>query len=375
MQFQKWARGVDMTISRPQEELVFSNVRIPYPLSLFVPLKAGSNNFRLAGEKLAPYTMPWACYLQNDQLRRFNGKTIDLKHFDDLDKCYHVITAGQVSMVGFCSPPPATFSVSAKRIKDQNTPRYVVKMETEATRCISDLQKELIKTVITLEVPVSGQPKATIEQTKNGKHLPTKNITFTNNKIVEIVNNLGRTIISKSPFDNTLLIENDVIGFFEFDGKFLNMLMIPPRFEDRRFTGLCGNSPLSMKGKELKGTKTCTYTKPILEIASQRVQTGSCPLLEGPVKTELEKEKAKCEAASFHEVFGQGSGNGMGLKYGGEHFNSGVAGGMGKGNFGYRRRCKRRGSYCRPFVLPCCIGKCEDVGTNPRNGNTIYKCK
>merc|ERR1712168_39924 len=238
---------------------------------------------------------------------KFNGKTIDLKHFDDLDKCYHVITAGQVSLAGFCSPPPATFSVSAERIKDQNTPRYVVKMETEATRCISDLQKELIKTVITLEVSVSGQPKATIEQTKNGEHLPTKNITFTNNKIVEIVNNLGRTIISKSPFDNTLLIENDVIGFFEFDGKFLNMLMIPPRFEDRRFTGLCGNSPLSMKGKELKGTKTCTYTKPILEIASQRVQTGSCPLLEGP-------------------------GNGMGLKYGGEHFNSGIAGGMGKGS-------------------------------------------
>merc|ERR1711962_1685841 len=53
MQFQKWARGVDMTISRPQEELVFSNVRIPYPLSLFVPLKAGSDNFRLAGGNLA----------------------------------------------------------------------------------------------------------------------------------------------------------------------------------------------------------------------------------------------------------------------------------------------------------------------------------
>ena len=101
-------------------------------------------------------------------------------------------------------------------------------------------------------------------------------------------------------------------------------------FEDRRLTGLCGDG-LSMKGKELKGTKTCTYTKPILEVASQRVQTGSCPQLEGPVKTELEKEKAKCEAASFHEVFGQGSGNGMALKYGEEHFNSGIAGGMGKG--------------------------------------------
>jgi len=335
MQFQKWARAVDMTISRPQEELIFSNVRIPYPLSLFVPLKAGSNNFRLGGEKLFSYRPLRQCYLRNDQIKKFDGQTIDLKHFDDLDKCYHVITAGQVSMVGFCSPPPATFSVSAKRIKDQNTPRYVVKMETEDTRCISDLQKELVKTVITLEVPVNGQPKATIEQTINGKHVPTKKITFTNNMNtqVEIVYNLGRTMIGKSPFDNTLLLlANNVIGDLGFNGKALFVRLTQPQAEDSRLTGLCGNLPLSMKGKELKGTKTCTYTKPILEVASQRVQTGSCPQLEGPVKAELEKEKAKCEAASFHEVFGQGLGNGMAFKYGEEHFNSGIAGGMGKGS-------------------------------------------
>ena len=93
------------------------------------------------------------------------------------------------------------------------------------------------------------------------------------------------------------------------------MQMIQPRFEDRRFTGLCGNSPLSMKGKELKGTKTCTYTKPILEIASQRVQTGSCPQLEGLINAELKQEKSKCGAASFHEVFGKGPGNGMAPYY------------------------------------------------------------
>merc|ERR1712168_1761081 len=123
--------------------------------------------------------------------------------------------------------------------------------------------------------------------------------------------------MGRSQLDNTVLIENPVIG-------------------DILFTGQCGTGlHLSMKGKELKGTKTCTYTTPILEIASQRVQTGS-EELEEPIKTELEKEKAKCEAASYHEVFGQESGNGMAFKYGGEHFNSGIAGGMGKGNFGGR---------------------------------------
>jgi len=331
MQFQKWARGVDMTISRPQEELVFSNVRIPYPLSLFVPVKAGSNNFRLSGEKLFPYRPTRLCYIRNDKITKFSGKTMDLKDFDDLEKCYHVLTAGLVSLPGFCSAPPAHFSVSAKRIKDQNTPRYVVKMKTTATRCISDLQSEVIRTVITVELPVNGQPKATIEQAINGKDVPTKKITFTNNKTVEQVNNLGRTTIIKVPFDNAIFIQNNVIGDLEFNGRELFVGMVQSLFEDRRLTGLCGDG-FSMKGKELKGTKTCTYTKPILEVASQRVQTGSCPQLEGPVKAELEKEKAKCEAASFHEVFGQGLGNGMAFKYGEEHFNSGIAGGMGKGS-------------------------------------------
>merc|ERR1711962_1927506 len=96
----------------------------------------------------------------------------------------------------------------------------------------------------------------------------------------------------------------------------------------------------------------------ILEIASQRVQTGSCPLLEGPVKTELEKEKEKCEAASFHEVFGQGSGNGMGLKYGREHFNSGIAGGMGIFGQSIGNQCLVRNSSCaRPGDrYRCCSG-------------------
>jgi len=44
MKFQNRLPAVDVTIIRPKEELVFANVRIPFPLSLFAPLKAGQNN-------------------------------------------------------------------------------------------------------------------------------------------------------------------------------------------------------------------------------------------------------------------------------------------------------------------------------------------
>jgi hypothetical protein len=42
IEFLKWARAFDLTIKRPNEDLVFRTVRIPYPLSLFAPMKAGA---------------------------------------------------------------------------------------------------------------------------------------------------------------------------------------------------------------------------------------------------------------------------------------------------------------------------------------------
>jgi len=256
---------------------------------------------------------------------------MDLRHFDELEKCYHVLTAG-TSWTQTLYSVPVDFSLSAKKIKDQNArePRYIAKFNLEGY-IVKPSGGKLSrgKVTITAEVPVNGQPKATIEMTGQPKRV----VVFTNNKLHEVLNTYPRTLITKHKYSNALIIENAITGEFLVTAQTLDMRLT--KFIQKtqtQLTGLCGSSSLLMKGKELKGTKTCTYTKPILEVASQRVQTGSCPQLEGPVKTELEKEKAKCEEASFHEVFGQGSGNGMALKYGGEHFNSGIAGGMGKGS-------------------------------------------
>merc|ERR1719436_720208 len=64
-------------------------------------------------------------------------------------------------------------------------------------------------------------------------------------------------------------------------------------------SGMCGNSNLVMKGKELKGINTRTFTKPSLEVASHRFQMGSCPQLQGSVKAELEKEKNRMSIRTF----------------------------------------------------------------------------
>merc|ERR1711962_695120 len=138
MQFQKWARAVDMSISRPKEELFFSNVRIPYPLSLLVPLKAGSNNLRLASGKLASRQKQLRCVLRNNQINKINGGVIDLTKTLFLDGCYHVLTSKKTGRDReiYGDKVESSFTVSVKDYQDdletdRNSPRYAAKFEYE----------------------------------------------------------------------------------------------------------------------------------------------------------------------------------------------------------------------------------------------------
>merc|ERR1719334_432421 len=78
MKFQKRLPAIDVTIIRPKEELVLANVRIPYPLSLFAPLKAGQNNFLLANDKSLSWGSDLKCYLKNygnyGTIHKFNNQ-------------------------------------------------------------------------------------------------------------------------------------------------------------------------------------------------------------------------------------------------------------------------------------------------------------
>merc|ERR1711962_1415268 len=315
MQFQKWSPAVNMTISRPQEELFFSNVRIPYPLSLLVPLKNGSNNLRLASGNLASRQKQLRCVLRKNQINKINGGVIDLTKTLFLDGCYHVLTSKKTGRDReiYGNKVESSFTVSVKDYQDdlaadRNSPRYAAKFEYE----IPNFEDGPRKVSIIVKVPVNGQPKATIEQTGQ----PKKDIIFTNNKSEELED--GTKI--KAYQDNTAVsLYLFEFGRFDFDGNMLDMnVWINNHCTQSncdRLSGLCGNSNLNMKGEQLKGIKTCPYTKPDLEVASQRVQTGSCPQLEGSINAELKQEKAKCGAASFHEVFENGQRNGMAPNY------------------------------------------------------------
>merc|ERR1712179_503610 len=260
LQFQKWARGVDITINRPHEEFVFKNVRIPYPLSLFAPLKAGSNNFRLASQKMTPERSNMECVLEKNHIKKFNGQTLP---FDET--CDHVLAYDFRS----------SFAVSVRKKLDQGQIRYAASIRCRVNDKFAELR---------LEFPLNGQPKLTVQSAGT----PAKEINLVDNKPFILPNSVTVQNIGGS----YVLITIPGVGHIGYDGKAI-LMDISSTFRGH-LKGLCGSSNLNMKGGEHSGIKTCTYTKPSLEIAANRVQTGSCPQLEEPVKAELKKEMAKC---------------------------------------------------------------------------------
>merc|ERR1719167_1354437 len=120
-----------------------------------------------------------------------------------------------------------------------------------------------------------------------------------------------------------------------------------------------------MKGSELKGIKTCTFTKPSLEVASHRVHMGSCPQLQDSVKAELEKEETKCQSGHFGNADYE-TGNGMSLHQEGGGMGLGLSGIEKIGNLQGGLGCKPNGAH----VPRDCSG-CALENANTTTGKAI----
>merc|ERR1712055_143113 len=71
-----------------------------------------------------------------------------------------------------------------------------------------------------------------------------------------------------------------------------------------QLSGICGSSNLSLKGSASTNLSSCRYSKPVLEVASNMLQTGSSTPLNHFIKQELRKEQAQCqrETVPFYGV-------------------------------------------------------------------------
>merc|ERR1712088_420913 len=189
IEFQKWARAVNIEVKRPDEDLYFKNVHIPYPLTLFAPMKAGTNNLGLAMKKISPFSGPtMKCNIEYNSVRKYDNTTLPIMLDGGLD--------GRIVL-----------DVFADRIM------------------------------------------ASVESTSH---------------LISIV----------------------------FNGERIQVLT--PTTYKNKVVGVCGVSSLSIKGQNKGSYKKCTYSKAPLEVASYRIESGSCPALKSTMKKELETEKGQC---------------------------------------------------------------------------------
>ena len=120
IEFLNWARAFDLTIKRPREDVVFTTVRIPYPLTLFAPLKAGSKNLALAAQKdETEYYI--GCNLDKNSACTFDRRTVvDLTN--EMDGYYHILSRT------FLRKHYDDLWFSAEAKKNPGSPYYVAKV-------------------------------------------------------------------------------------------------------------------------------------------------------------------------------------------------------------------------------------------------------
>jgi hypothetical protein len=269
IEFQKWARAVNIEVKRPDEDLYFKNVHIPYPLTLFAPMKAGTNNLGLAMSKISPFTSPtMKCNVEYNSVRKYDNTTIPFKP----DQCFHLLTA---------EAPHKLWAVEAAASSE---PRKMdVKLIVKGTGKTGKFYTLLLK--------YSNGPKAWLDGVKSPVPLvPGEEavIILDGGLDGEIVLDVFADRIMASVQSTTSHLISIV-----FNGARVEVLT--PTTYKNKVVGVCGVSNLSIKGQANKGGyKKCTYSKASLEVASYRIESGSCPALKSSMKKELEKEKGQC---------------------------------------------------------------------------------
>jgi hypothetical protein len=267
IEFQKWARAVNIEVKRPDEDLHFKNVHIPYPLTLFAPMKAGTNNLGLAMKKISPFTGPtMKCNVEYNSVRRYDNTIIPFKP----DQCFHLLTA------------EAQHKLWAVEAAASSEPRKMdVKLIVKGCKTGK---------FYTLLLKYSNGPKAWLDGVKSPAPLiPGEEA------IIILDGGLDGRIVLDVKADRIMASVESTSHLISIVFNGARIEVLTPTTYKNKVVGVCGVSSLGIKGQaNTGGYKKCTYSKASLEVASYRIESGSCPALKSSMKKELEKEKGQC---------------------------------------------------------------------------------
>jgi len=251
IQFRKDTPSFDLTIERPMGKVQLGQVRLPYPLNLILPLKAGLNNVKLASNMVSANTLFPVCKVESRALQTFDNRSLPLI----MDPCYTLVAAD-------CSNH-GRFSVQARELPTGQKDHKII------------VGKTMIDIITVpgspIEVRMDREPDFEVVKSE---------------KTVEIYAphySLQSLIVDR---DHTLAIE------------------INPLVVKSHMCGLCGNFNNQHKD-DLQGPQTCMYSKPEVESAAYRIPDhpvgceAEKPLAQN-IKDLLQKESTQCLKKILH---------------------------------------------------------------------------
>jgi len=263
MVFDKTIDVLDVKITKPEEVIVFNNIRLPYGISLITPLVLGESNIVLPVQKMTGFTALPKCHIEKNWLLTFDSKHMPLT----LDDCFHMIA-------GDCSST-YSFGVLARSMSKSSESKEL-KIFLNKTEVLITPSKSYSRYIRDIKLFINGTEVVLMKNTKKVIHEgPT-----------EVLATLYKSL------DSVIHFEAPYYGLsFKFDGERISIEST--QFLKNKLCGICGDLNLQTLA-DIRGPRKCVYSKPELTIASYRIPEPHCSPLVTPVKELLETETRKC---------------------------------------------------------------------------------
>jgi hypothetical protein len=260
--FHRETPSFDVIIIKPDEQIAFSHIRIPYPLNLVFPMKAGRNNAYLALKSVTGDSLTPECKIGSESLITFDNKSLPLK----MDDCFHLLSAD-------CSKV-RSFGILARTLKRDQTKRELKVFLGKASMLLTPTSE-------------SRNDNTDLRITVNGTEF---NVPVNTWKSIVVRGQEYGQIFRSS--DNVFQLKSSQYNAqFRFDGQ--RVVIYASNLLKGKLCGLCGNFNQLSKD-DMTGPAKCVHVKAETHVASYRVQTHQCDRLPTKVERDLEEEKQKC---------------------------------------------------------------------------------
>jgi len=259
IKFAKNVPSFDLTIKRPKEVVSFKAVRVPHPFQSIAPLVVGFDGIQSSKTQMTRNGIVRACTIEPESITNFDG----VRSNSSLDSCWNMVFMNDKK-----------FSILVRK-DDQNL------LNVKLIRAGSAIR--------TVTISWSGSEEPKVEYVNSEGQSMSFPLTVGKPKLVNDNYDYGWFARRK----NSVLIDNDGLAITAVE-KSITILGEHSTLKSR---GSC--APQKRRTYESNEVKSCIYSKPALDVASNRIQTSACPRLGASVIQEFLKEKQQCHKLSM----------------------------------------------------------------------------